>query len=101
MLPESFGAKVSELSHNLSARSACVSKISSRLRRCRLAVCSPGARLAADAELEVEVADVQGEAEPAEVMDDQRGEDDQQDRHEEPEQPPEEGRHTASYAHGR
>ena len=34
------------------------------------------ARLAGDAELEVEVTDVEGEAEPAEVMDDQSGEDD-------------------------
>jgi hypothetical protein len=56
--------------------------------------------LTGDAELEVEITDVEGKVEPAEVMDDQSGEDDEQDRHYEPKQPPEEGRHTASYTHG-
>ena len=37
--------------------------------------------LTGDAELEVEITDVEGEAEPAEMMDDQGGEDDEQDRH--------------------
>jgi len=41
-----------------------------------------------DAELEVEVADVEGEVKPAEMMDNQRREDEKQDRHEDPKQPP-------------
>jgi hypothetical protein len=47
------------------------------------------ALLTGDTELEVEVADVERQAEPAEMMDNQRGEDDEQDRHEDPKQPPE------------
>src|SRR5713226_6368918 len=54
-----------------------------------------GGWLALDAELEVEVADMEGEVESTEVMDDQRREDDQQERYENPKQPPQEGRHTA------
>jgi hypothetical protein len=42
-------------------------------------VCPLG--LTGNAELEVEITDMEGEAEPAEVMDDQSGEDDEQDRH--------------------
>src|SRR6266702_7316365 len=57
--------------------------------------------VAGDPKLEVEVADVEGEAETTEVMDYQRGEDQQQDRHENPKQPPQQGRHSASEAHGR
>jgi hypothetical protein len=41
-----------------------------------------------NAELEVQVADVEGEVEPAEMMDNERSEDDKQDRHEDPKQPP-------------
>jgi hypothetical protein len=44
--------------------------------------------MAGDAELEVEVADVEGEVKPAEMMDNQRSEDDEQDPHEDPKQPP-------------
>ena len=52
-----------------------------RGRGCRWLV--PG-----DPELEVEVANVEGQIEAAEMMDHQRGEDQQQDRHENPKQPP-------------
>jgi hypothetical protein len=39
------------------------------------------ARLTGNAELEVEITDMEGKVEPAEVMDNQSGEDDEQDRH--------------------
>ena len=48
----------------------------------------------------MEVTDVECQRESTEVVDNEGGEDDQQDRHQEPEQPPEEARHTASNAHG-
>jgi hypothetical protein len=59
-----------------------------------------GVELTADTYMEVEITDMEGEGESAEMVDDKGGEDDQQNRHEDPKQPPEEARHTASNAHG-
>jgi hypothetical protein len=42
-----------------------------------------------NAELEAEVAHVERKVKPAKMMDNQCGEDEQQDRHEDPKQPPE------------
>jgi len=51
--------------------------------------------------LEVKVTDVEGEAESAEVVDQQGGEENQQDAHQNPKQRPQEGRHSVAHAHGR
>src|SRR5262249_50169761 len=53
-----------------------------------------------NAELEAEVAHVEGEAEPAKMMDDKCSEDEKQDRRQDPKQPPKQGGHSTSYAHG-
>lgn len=54
----------------------------------------------AHAKLEVEITDMEGKAESTEVVDQQGGEENQHDRHENPEQRPQEARHTAANAHG-
>ena len=48
----------------------------------------------------MEVTEVELQVKATEMVDHQCGEYDQQQRHEDPKQPPEEGRHTASKAHG-
>ena len=59
-----------------------------------------GVELTADTYVEVEITDMEREGESTEMVDDKGGEDDQQNRHQDPKQPPEEARHTASNAHG-
>jgi hypothetical protein len=68
--------------------------------RCRPITRREELRLTSNTYQEVEVTDVEREGESTEMVDNKGGEDDQQNRHEDPKQPPEEARHTASNTHG-
>ena len=66
-------------------------------RRCLARVAGQiGPAQLADTDVEEEVADVEGKARAAKVMNDQRRQDNQDDRHKNPEQPDQEARHTVT-----